>query len=44
VRGLNSWLDRNGKRVGIDVLGVVGLILIVCGIVQARRCLKVIGE
>jgi hypothetical protein len=34
VRGLNQWLDRNGKRVGIDVLGVVGLILIVRGIVQ----------
>ena len=34
VRGLNSWLDRNGKRVGIDVLGLVGLVLIVRGIVQ----------
>jgi Sap, sulfolipid-1-addressing protein len=34
VRGLNSWLDRNGKRIGIDVLGVVGLILLVRGIVQ----------
>jgi len=34
VRGLNSWLDRNGKRVGIDVLGVVGLILIVRGTAQ----------
>jgi hypothetical protein len=34
VRGLNSWLNRNGKRIGIDVLGVVGLILIVRGIVQ----------
>jgi Sap, sulfolipid-1-addressing protein len=34
VRGLNSWLDRNGKRVGIDVLGVVGLFLLVRGIVQ----------
>jgi hypothetical protein len=34
VRGLNSWLDRNGKRVGIDVLGLIGLILIVRGIVQ----------
>lgn len=34
VRGLNSWLDQNGKRVGIDVLGLVGLFLIVRGIVQ----------
>jgi hypothetical protein len=34
VRGLNQWLDRNGKRVGIDVLGLVGLILIVRGIAQ----------
>ncbi|HKD95573.1 MAG TPA: GAP family protein [Gaiellaceae bacterium] len=34
VRGLNSWLDRNGKRVGIDVLGVVGVVLIVRGLVQ----------
>jgi len=34
VRGLHSWLDRNGKRIGIDVLGVVGLILLVRGIVQ----------
>jgi hypothetical protein len=34
VRGLNGWLNRNGKRVGIDVLAVVGLILIVRGIVQ----------
>lgn len=34
VRGLNSWLDRNGKRIGIDVLGLVGLVLIVRGIVQ----------
>jgi hypothetical protein len=34
VRSLNSWLDRNGKRVGIDVLGVIGLFLLVRGIVQ----------
>lgn len=34
VRCLNSWLDRNWRRVGIDVLGFVGLILIVRGIVQ----------
>lgn len=34
VRGLNQWLDRNGKRVGIDVLGAVGLILMVRGIVE----------
>jgi hypothetical protein len=34
VQGLNSWLDRNGKRIGIDVLGLVGLILITRGIVQ----------
>jgi hypothetical protein len=34
VHGLNSWLDRNGKRIGIDALGVVGLILIVRGIAQ----------
>jgi hypothetical protein len=34
VSGLNRWLDRNGKRVAIDVLGVIGLALIVRGIVQ----------
>ena len=34
VRGLNEWLDRNGKRVGIDVLGIVGLFLLVRGAVQ----------
>jgi Sap-like sulfolipid-1-addressing protein len=34
VRGLNRWLDRNGKRIGIDVLAVVGLILLARGIVQ----------
>jgi hypothetical protein len=34
VRGLNSWLDRNGKRVGIDLLGIVGLALLARGIVQ----------
>lgn len=34
VRGLNQWLDRNGKRVAIAVLGVVGLALLVRGIVQ----------
>lgn len=34
VRGLNSWLDRNGKRAAIDALGVVGLILLVRGLVQ----------
>lgn len=34
VRGLNRWLDRNGKRVAIDALGVVGLFLLVRGTVQ----------
>jgi hypothetical protein len=34
VRGLNDWLDRNGKRVGIDVLGIVGLFLVLRGVVQ----------
>jgi len=34
VRGLNSWLDRNGKRIGIDLLGIVGLALLARGIVQ----------
>jgi hypothetical protein len=34
VRGLNQWLDRNGKRVAIDVLGIVGLFLVVRGVVQ----------
>lgn len=34
VRSLNSWLDRNGKRVGIDALGVIGLFLFVRGVVQ----------
>jgi Sap, sulfolipid-1-addressing protein len=34
VRGLNEWLDRNGKRVGIDVLGAVGVVLLVRGLVQ----------
>lgn len=34
VRRLNQWLDRNGKRVGIDVLGIVGLFLLVRGAVQ----------
>jgi hypothetical protein len=34
VRGLNSWLDRNGRRIGIDLLGLVGLALIARGIVQ----------
>jgi hypothetical protein len=34
VRSLNSWLDRNGKRVGIDVLGLVGVALLARGIVQ----------
>src|SRR5213082_2162968 len=34
VRDLNSWLDRNGKRIGIDALGAVGLILLVRGIAQ----------
>lgn len=34
VRGLNGWLDRNGKRVGIDVLGFIGLFLVVRGILQ----------
>ena len=34
VRGLNQWIDRNGKRVGIDVLALVGLFLLVRGVVQ----------
>lgn len=34
ARGLNSWLDRNGKRIAIDALGVVGLFLLVRGVVQ----------
>ena len=34
VRSLNSWLDRNGKRIGIDVLGFVALFLLVRGVVQ----------
>jgi hypothetical protein len=34
VRGLNSWLDRNGKRIGIDAIGIIGLFLLVRGIVQ----------
>lgn len=34
VQSLNGWLDRNGKRVGIDVLGGIGLFLVVRGVVQ----------
>lgn len=34
VRSLNQWLDGNGRRVGIDVLGVIGLLLVVRGVVQ----------
>jgi hypothetical protein len=34
VRGFNSWLDRNGRRLAIDVLGLVGLFLVVRGIVK----------
>jgi hypothetical protein len=34
VHRLNQWLDRNAKRVGIDVLGIVGLYLLVRGVVQ----------
>jgi len=34
VQGLNGWLDRNGKRVGIDALAVIGMFLFVRGIVQ----------
>ena len=34
VRGLNQWIDRNGKRVGIDVLALVGLFLLVRGVLQ----------
>ena len=34
VRGFNDWLDCNGKRVGIDALGIIGLFLLVRGIVQ----------
>jgi hypothetical protein len=34
VLSLNSWLDRNGKRIAIDLLGIVGLALLARGIVQ----------
>lgn len=34
VRRLNGWLDRNGKRVAIDLLGIAGLALVARGIVQ----------
>jgi len=34
VHGLNGWLDRNGKRVGIDALGIIGLFLLVRGVLQ----------
>jgi hypothetical protein len=34
VRGLNQWLDRNGKRIGIDLLAIVGLFLLARGVVQ----------
>jgi hypothetical protein len=37
VRRLNDWLDENGKRLGIDVLAIVGLFLLVRGIVQLAR-------
>src|SRR5690348_9281535 len=29
VRRLNDWLDRNGRRLGIDVLALVGVLLVV---------------
>ena len=34
VQSLNSWLDRNGKRLGIDLLGLIGVALLVRGIAQ----------
>jgi hypothetical protein len=34
VQRLNDWLDRHGKQLGIDVLGLIGLFLVVRGIVQ----------
>lgn len=34
VRRLNEWLDRNGRRVGVDVLAGVGIYLIARGLVR----------
>jgi hypothetical protein len=34
VRALNAWLDRNGMRLAIDVLVLIGLFLLARGIVQ----------
>lgn len=34
VRELNGWLDRNGRRLAIEVLVLVGLFLVVRGIIQ----------
>lgn len=34
VRQFNGWLDRNGRRLGADVLALIGVFLIVRGIVQ----------
>ena len=34
VRTLNAWLDRNGMRLAIDVLALIGLLLLARGIVQ----------
>jgi hypothetical protein len=34
LQSLNRWLDRNGKRLAIDVLALAGLFLLVRGVVQ----------
>ena len=34
VQGLNGWLDRNGKRIAVDVLALVGLVLVLRGVVE----------
>jgi len=34
VHRLNRWLDRNGKRLAVEVLAVAGLLLLVRGILQ----------
>jgi hypothetical protein len=34
VQRLNRWLDRNGMRVAIDTLALVGFLLVIRGVVQ----------
>jgi hypothetical protein len=34
VRTLNAWLDRNGMRLAIDVLALIGLLLLGRGVIQ----------